>query len=151
MKIKNIFYLFFLLFLTVFSCTSENDLEDDSENISRKKPSVPARTPKREYTKEEPGEWKQLEKDHLPIIKIDTSIRKNNVHIIIPGKFNENHYIERIGIMDEDLKDITGVDLSKNQKMEIDLSLYPIPDNPNTKVYVKCNKHDLWTEPIIKK
>lgn len=140
-------FIYFSLFLILFNfyCSNEeggNQPQPPPEKI------VPI-TPKAEYTEQEAREWEEIKDEHLPKIKIDFKSKKENIAIKVEGGFNERHYIERIGIMDENKQDLAGKSLEVNQKPEVVLSLDPIPENPRVKVYVKCNLHDLWTKPLL--
>ena len=139
--------LAFLLITIVFmSCTNESQI--DSEHKDSQEKIVP-KVPKPEYTEKDAGEWEDIKDAHIPIIKLNRKSREDNIEISVKGEFTEQHYIERIGIMDENKQDLAGMSLKKLQKATVTLTLDPIPDNPNVKVYVECNLHDLWTKPII--
>ena len=141
---KLIYFFSVLVFISLsFQCTNE-----ESGNQTPPEKVVPV-TPKAEYTDEEAGEWEEIKSNHLPKIKIDNKSKKDNIEIHVEGIFSEQHYIERIGIMDENKQDLAGKSLKKNEKPEVTLSLDPIPENPKVKVYVKCNLHDLWTRPLV--
>ena len=127
-----------------FQCTNE-----EGNNQPPPEKIIPI-TPKPEYTEKEAGEWEEIKDEHLPKVKIDFKAKKENIAIKVEGGFNERHYIERIGIMDENKQDLAGKSLEVNQKPEVVLSLNPIPENPKVKVYVKCNLHDLWTKPLLR-
>jgi desulfoferrodoxin (superoxide reductase-like protein) len=59
------------------------------------------------------------------------------------------HYIEKIGIMDKDKKDIAVKSIEQRSGfIEARFSLHPVPDSKDIKVYAKCNLHDLWTTPL---
>lgn len=136
--------LLILYCLICFSCSNEED-----NSISGQKQKIIPITPKSEYTEQESGEWKLLKDDHLPHIKIIPKSTKDNIEVQVLGKFNDQHYIERIGIMNADNQDLAGVNLTKIQNATAILTLFPIPDSPKNKVYVKCNLHDLWTKPLL--
>ncbi len=124
-------------------------MEQKSNEPIRPKEKVSPKTPKSEYTEIDSGEWEDIKNNHLPQIKISPKSKKENVEISVTGEFNEDHYIERIGVMDENKQDIAGIDLERKQIPHIKLTLDPFPENPRVKVYVKCNLHDLWTKPLL--
>lgn len=134
------------LFMFFSGCTNEgeNTLPEPKGNAEKIVPKIP----KPEYTEKDAGEWDLIKNDHVPIIKINSKSKKNNIEIRVNGNFSDQHYIERIGIMDENKQDLAGINLKKLQELNVTLTLDPIPDNPRIKVYVKCNLHDLWTKPI---
>lgn len=129
------------------SCT--NEVEQSSKEPTRPKEKVSPKTPKSEYTEIDAGEWEGIKDSHLPQIKIISKSKKENIEIKINGEFTEEHYIERIGIMDENKQDLAGIDLQKKQIPSVKLTLDPIPENPKIKIYVKCNLHDMWTKPLL--
>lgn len=142
----NVFLKFMVVLFCItlfFSCTNElqNDLNEPKEKIIPK-------VPKPEYTEKDAGEWEEIKDAHVPTIKLNRKSKTDNVEITVNGEFTEQHYIERIGIMDENKQDLAGISLTKLQKATVTLTLDPIPENPKVKVYVKCNLHDLWTKPI---
>lgn len=143
---KNLFLkpVMLLICLTLFwSCTNEfqNNQNDPPEKVEPK-------VPKPEYTEVDAGEWEGIKDAHVPHIKINRKSKTDNVEISVKGEFSEQHYIERIGIMDQNKQDLAGISLQKLQKPTVTLTLDPIPDDPHVKVYVKCNLHDLWTKPV---
>jgi desulfoferrodoxin (superoxide reductase-like protein) len=131
----------------LFSIHCSNEMSNKSIDQDKPEKIIP-KTPKPEYTEKDAGEWDALKNEHLPIVKINPKSKKDNVEIRVMGEFSEDHYIERIGIMDENRQDLAGMNLKKLQKTEVLLTLDPVPENPKVKVYVKCNLHDLWTKPI---
>lgn len=137
----NIFLLFGLLIIFL-SCSSEHD-----EKLSHNDP-IP---PQEEYTKESPGEWKGKETEHLPKIQVlDTSKTKNNIRISVEGEFNQSHYIEKIGIMDENKNVLDEKTIGEGEEPFVILSLNLTKESSKkAKVYVKCVTHDLWTAPIF--
>lgn len=132
--------IFSLAFLSY--CNAEQDMNTPVEPI----------TPKPEYTEEEAGEWEEIKNEHLPIVTIDRTQFEKNIIVQIPGRnFSNSHYIEKIGIMDKDKVDLA-VEVPQNKlEPSVNLTLKPIPsDLENTKIFVKCNLHDLWTVPLTK-
>lgn len=132
---------FFFLFSLTY-CNADQDSNTPVEPI----------TPKQEYTEEDAGEWEEIKNEHLPIVTIDRTQSEKNISVQIPGRnFSNTHYIEKIGIMDRDKIDLT-VEVPQNKlEPSVTLTLKPIPsDLDTTKIFVKCNLHDLWTVPLTK-
>ena len=141
--------LLFAFSLMINFCTADFEHTENTES----KPKVPPRVPKREYTEEVPGEWKSIANEHLPELKIDYSKKKENIHVKVPGhKFTTDHYIEKIGIFDENFVDLDVKTFERGQDPIAILSLNFKDHNPEkVKVFVKCNLHDLWTQSLKKK
>lgn len=130
------------LVLLSFNCIQENT---DTTGVT---PIVP----QKEYTKGEPGEWESISADHIPKFEWDKTLSKNNLRIEVPGrKFNERHFIEAIGIMDERMADLDVKILQRGDVPIAILTLDKSHDPKKIKVFAKCNLHDLWTHPIILK
>jgi|GEM_PF-1189430 len=133
------------MMILFFSCSSD----DGSGKMS----SEPGKR-LAEYSADKPGKWKGKEDGHAPYVKVIRGQSKNNIIVYVNLKdFSENHYIERIGIMDENKKDLAGISYSpkaRSSRIKATFSLSPVPTAPNVKVYVKCSQHDLWTAPLIK-
>lgn len=144
-------FLSIMITISAYSCTAENEDGDEIEN----KPQEPAErhviSPKKEYTKENPAEWKRVARDHIPEIEFDKSKSKENVKVKVQGRnFSERHYIEVIGIMDERSRDIDIKYIERGSEPIAILTLNLKEYNPEKiKVFAKCNLHDLWTEPLV--
>ncbi len=108
-------------------------------------------SPQKEYTADNPAEWKSVANDHLPEITFNKSKSKENITVKVLGKkFSERHYIEVIGIMDEHSADIDLKYIERGSQPIAILSLNLKDHEPEkVKVFVKCNLHDLWTVPLI--
>lgn len=130
-------YFHFFIFVMVFfvGCAQ---MEEDSQKAE-------PRTPKAEYTREDAGEWESIKDFHLPIVEIDR--KSGGVSVQLSSKnFDHSHYIERIGIMNGDKVDLASKPLQRGDEPRADFILKPFPsDLERTKIYVKCNLHDLWT------
>jgi desulfoferrodoxin (superoxide reductase-like protein) len=107
-------------------------------------------TPKPEYTAEDPAEWESVKSDHLPFVEAIPS--EGTIYIKVPGKdFNPSHYIEKIGIMNKDKQDLDVKAFGREDVPEAKFTIKPFPEDwKNTKIYVKCNLHDLWTTTLEK-
>jgi desulfoferrodoxin (superoxide reductase-like protein) len=138
LKLLGRVFVLFLFLLTVHCVQEESTTEGVSPVI-----------PQKEYTGEEPGQWAGLANDHIPKFTFNRSLNQNNLRVEIPGrKFNERHYIEAIGIMDEKMADI---DVKILQRGDIPIAILTLDksmDPKKVKVFAKCNLHDLWTHPI---
>jgi desulfoferrodoxin (superoxide reductase-like protein) len=151
----HIFYKIFLFsMIAIFftTCYSNQDNPVDVEKAIPKK-DVEVISPQKEYTKESSGIWKELAEDHLPEILWDDSKSEKNITVKVHGKtFTERHHIEVIGIFDENWIDIDTKSIKKDDALTVTLSLDRSKYNPDkVKVFVKCNLHDLWTAPLIRK
>lgn len=105
--------------------------------------------PKPEYTRDDPDMWSGLEEEHLPVVTFYND-REPDVYVRVnlkdPGP---KHYIERIGIMDENWKDIVFQDFNMNTRVfEARFFTASLPRDKKLRVYARCNLHDLWTEPL---
>ncbi|MCB1178164.1 MAG: hypothetical protein KDK36_11335 [Leptospiraceae bacterium] len=143
---KYLSFLFLLFFF--YNCVADEEGgTGKTKEILQSNPS----TPQKEYTREVPGEWKEIADDHLPKIEIDQNKSKKNVKIFVPGKtFSERHYIEAIGLMDERSRDIELQYFKRGDTPVANLTLDKKKYEINKiKVFVKCNLHDLWTSPIL--
>ena len=108
MKNKKLGFLKLLLLSVILimlnECAGENEESDRPPSLDENSRAI---SPKKEYTKDSPAEWKEFANDHLPLIKLETAKTKQNIRVEIPGRnFSERHYIEVIGIMDERSADI---------------------------------------------
>lgn len=130
------YFGFFIILLSFVSCAQ---IEEDSSQ------KVEPRTPKAEYTAEDPGEWESIKDSHLPVVEMDT--KSGVVFVRLQAKnFDLSHYIERIGIMNADKMDLVSKAFQRGEEPKAEFVLKPFPsDLEHTKIYVKCNLHDLWT------
>lgn len=135
----------FSMALAITASLAASDIsckDDDFKRFFRKQP-------KPEYTREDPDMWSGLETEHLPVVSYYRD-REPDMYVVVnlknPGP---KHYIERIGIMDENWKDIVYQDFTMNNRVfEARFFTASLPSNKKLKVYAKCNLHDLWTEPL---
>ena len=109
------------------------------------------RAPLKEYTKDNPAEWVGLEEEHAPTVTIDDSSAENViVRVKFPIKRDPDHYIQKIGLMDKDGKDIAVKKFNHmSDYWEARFSLPSIPKG--MKAYARCSLHDLWTAPVESK
>ena len=116
-------------------------------------------TPQSEYTAENPGEWAGLEGAHLPIVSVaEFGYEKKRVTITVADSrlFNSRHYIEKIGVFDENKRDLAVKEFNQAdivndgvKEWKAEFTLDSLPENPKIKAFVKCNLHDLWTTPLF--
>ena len=120
----------------LFSCVQEN--QNQNQPI----------TPQPEYTSEDAGEWEAIKQDHLPFT--DVNLKEKSIFVKVESKtFNETHYIEKIGIMNQDKVDLAVKSFNRTDKTEVAFQFKTFPEDwKHTKIYVKCNLHDLWTTTL---
>ena len=143
---KTLLIIFLILLLT--ACQQK-----EKQPESEQKPIVVEKiTPKKEYTVEEPGNWKDVAKEHDLTIEILRDQTKDNIVVYVPiNSHSRSHYIEKVGIIDSKGRDLVSKSLSSKEPrkmVKVFLTLYPLPSEANIKVYAKCSKHDLWTKPL---
>jgi desulfoferrodoxin (superoxide reductase-like protein) len=135
-----------LFILAIFFTGILASCKDDSfKRIFRK-------VPKAEYTRDAPDEWTGLEEEHLPVVTFYKD-REPDIYVRVNLKNpSVTHHIEKIGIMDENRKDLATKEFNQNDRIfEAQFYSAHIPsDKKNLKVYAKCSLHDLWTEPFKK-
>ena len=105
--------------------------------------------PKLEYTRDDPDMWSGLETEHLPVVTFNADREPDmDVRVNLENP-TPTHYIEAIGIMDENRNDIVSKQFDANTKVfEARFFSASLPKNKKLKVYAKCSLHDLWTEPL---
>ena len=135
----------FILISAVLLITCGKSKKDEEEQKRK--------VPQAEYTKEEPGEWREIKPEHVPNIEIIKNASEDNIIVTVALKnIGGTHYIERIGVMDGDKRDVAGVSFTRNaQGYRAVMTVYPIPKEIPLTVYAKCNLHDLWTAPLLVK
>lgn len=109
------------------------------------------RTPRDEYTAEEPGEWVAFSESHAPRV----TLVRDLVRVEVPlKKIDRSHYIEKIGIMDAYGRDVVPArpfprEASDRRTVRADFEIADLRgDHEDYKIYAKCNLHDLWTAPL---
>ena len=108
--------------------------------------------PLEEYTLENPREWKNVADEHIPKVRMSRDRGKDAILITVPlEKATLHHYIEKIGIMDENKRDVLSKSITR-QPNPILSAFFPVEDLPENKkglkVYIKCNMNDLWVLPL---
>ncbi len=136
---QTISILTLLILLFAVSCQKEG--VDDAEPTK----------PQDEYTKENPGEWAPVAKDHIPQVELKGKLDPNNIHVTLSGtEFNSSHYIEKVGLVDKEKKELVSKSLEKGLHEASLTYKYDFDDLKDMKVYVKCNLHDVWTLTLDK-
>ncbi len=106
--------------------------------------------PLEEYTAENSDRWEMVEDSHIPHVMI-TRGNPDTIKIWIESfEWKPDHYIEKIGIMDEQKRDINELVFPKTKVLDIS-AVFPLPTdwkNRKLKAYSKCSLHDLWTAPV---
>jgi desulfoferrodoxin (superoxide reductase-like protein) len=107
--------------------------------------------PLKEYTLSEAREWTDIAKEHSPTAK--RSIFEGKPAVIIEvalKKPDEGHYIEKIGIMDMQGKElaVTTIKRERNPLTYAYFDLKLLPWSGRVKVFAKCNNHDLWVTEV---
>lgn len=108
-------------------------------------------TPMREYTADNAREWTSIAKEHAPTAKRSVNEGKPALIIEVPlSSADISHYIEKIGILGADGKEIAVETLPRSARPTLyayfDLKL--LPWSGKIKIFAKCNKHDLWVSEI---
>ncbi|MBK7056933.1 MAG: hypothetical protein IPO06_02420 [Leptospiraceae bacterium] len=143
-----------IIVLLLLNCTgNEEEIEEVEDRPDSSDVASRAISPQKEYTKDNPAEWESVVNDHLPEIIFNKSKSKENITVKVLGKkFSERHYIEVIGIMDEQSADLDVKYIDRGSQPTAILSLNPRDHDPEKiKVFAKCNLHDLWTVPLVAK
>ncbi len=137
---KKKYVIIFLLFLS-FGCGNIPDFENRMQTET-------PRVPRKEYHQNDPGEWAGMEHQHAPQVTIIPGAVENVViRVNLPVVREPDHYIEKIGIMDQNGNDI----FVKNFNPNADYfeARFKIPNiGPGYKAFAKCSQHDLWTAPL---
>lgn len=102
-----------------------------------------------EYTEDNPREWSEIAEEHIPQLQKVFSGRRNQLYVEVPLKqSNYEHYIEKIGLLSLDGKEIAVQSLERKHRPQnfayFDEDL--VSGMRRIKVFAKCNLHDLWTK-----
>lgn len=108
--------------------------------------------PLAEYTEDNPREWGKIAQDHVPRAKLTRNKGREAIVIQIPlKKASMEHYIEKIGILNEEGKEIVSeiIPRQPNPRTYAFFYLQDLPaDLKKLKIFAKCNLHDRWTVPM---
>lgn len=103
------------------------------------------------YSADDEGPWEDKSGEHVPYISLyDKS--KNTITVAVPlvPVKNPKHYIEFIALMKDNKEiDVKRFDFTFNKAV----AEFKLPDRNfgEYRVVAKCNLHDMWDAPIIKK
>ncbi|GEM_PF-3034407 len=127
----------FLLSLVAVACGTEK---------KSREPLVP----QKEYTRENPAEWSQLTKSHLPVVILHPEQKTNNVEIVVPIQSKSlDHYVEVVGILDSQNHEIASQKISHERLQNVVRVYFTAdPSLPGLKAFARCSQHDLWTTPF---
>jgi len=143
-KVSRFFWLIFLVFAVNFYCGPQGGGKSPIND------GMPV-TPGKFYSKDKPGEWVDYAADHAPAVEINYSKDKDNVSIYVVLKNPDvDHYIESIGLLDEEDKIVDKVTFGQGKKnaaygyftfdVRANLSRY--------RAFARCSRHDLWVTPL---
>jgi desulfoferrodoxin (superoxide reductase-like protein) len=138
-----------LIIMISFSCKDDGGIDPKIAEMYKSKDHI---TPLPEYTAENPREWGKVAHEHIPSVTLSRKNGKDALLISIPLlKPSMEHYIERIGIMDENGKEIASESIPRLAN-PITYAYFLLKDLPSNrqklKAFAKCNLHDLWTAPL---
>ena len=140
MKTKVAIFMVVVIALSMPACKKTDELPKDGPI-----------TPMKEYTVEEAREWTSIAKEHGPTARASVNNGQPAVIVEIPlTKADEGHYIEKIGIMDMEGKELA-VETMPRQRNPLTYAYFDkkiIPWSGKVKVFAKCNKHDLWVKEV---
>ncbi|HRP69945.1 MAG TPA: hypothetical protein PLY93_10475 [Turneriella sp.] len=108
-------------------------------------------TPMKEYTVDNAREWTPIAKEHVPTAKRSINKGKPALIIEVPLRSADiSHYIEKIGILGADGKEIAveALPRSATPTLHAYFDLKLLPWSGKIKIFAKCNKHDLWVSEI---
>jgi desulfoferrodoxin (superoxide reductase-like protein) len=150
MNLGKIFLLYCALVLAFMSsCKDDNGVDPKVAAMYKTRDHI---TPQSEYTEENPREWGKLADEHVPQARLTSNKGMRAILINVPLiKPSMEHYIEKIGILDEKGKDIVSETLPRmaNPRTYAYFSLQDLPaDKKQLKIFAKCNLHDKWTVPL---
>lgn len=132
--------LYAIVLMLIAACKGNNEVPKDGPI-----------TPMKEYTIDNAREWTDIAKDHAPIARKSVDKGKPAVIVEVPmPRKDEGHYIEKIGIMDMQGKELAVQTMKRERNPTtyayFDLTL--LPWSGKVKVFAKCNKHDLWVREV---
>lgn len=110
------------------------------------------KTPMPEYTAKNSRELSDISKEHIPKIEINPGKSTENVLVYVKlDNPSERHYIEVIGIMDMQGKDIVEPVRFNRVRAVSYYGRFTVESlTEDYKVYAKCNLHNLWTAPLVR-
>ena len=100
-------------------------------------------------TAENPGKWKTLEGDHVPVITLADEKGKVLVQVQVPFRSNPDHYTEFIILADARYKEISKISYAHFERDALAEFVMP-PDRKGLHyIIIKCNLHDMWMKDFI--
>lgn len=151
MKLYRLCLLFCaLIMIMALSCNDDGEIDPKIAAMYKAGDHI---TPLPEYTEENPREWAKVAPDHIPQATLTTNKGMAAIVINVPlKKATTEHYIEKIGILDEKGKEIVSETLPRlpNPRTHAFFFLHDLPpDKSKLKIFAKCNLHDRWTVPLV--
>ncbi len=132
-----------LLILAV-SCGGDDRIDREVAALYKSGESI---KPLAEYTEENPREWKSIASEHVPLVRKTVYNGRDAVLIEVPlRRATTEHYIQRIGILDENGKEIVSRAIQRlpNPPVFAYFDFNGLPYGQTLKAYVRCNLHDTW-------
>jgi len=108
-------------------------------------------TPQKFYSKQNPAEWLDYVADHVPSATISQSREKDNLTIYVVLKNpDEVHYIESLGILDEDDHVVDKITFGSGKRSGVTatFTLNATRDLSRYRAFARCSQHDLWITPL---
>jgi superoxide reductase len=95
------------------------------------------------FTQSDPGHWKDMEKHHVPLVKVEGS----NLTVTTPHPMSEAHYIVSHTVVLEGGKFLDRKTFNWKDKP---VSEHTLPEGYKGKVSVTstCNLHDYWVKTL---
>jgi desulfoferrodoxin (superoxide reductase-like protein) len=108
--------------------------------------------PLAEYTEDNPREWGDIAQEHIPRVRWTKNNGRDAIVVEVPlKKKSTQHYIERIGVLGANGKEIVseGIPRLPNPRTHAFFYKDDLPaKTEGVKVYIKCNLHSMWTVPL---
>jgi len=145
---KILFILITILFVFTSCKNANNENNKKFVDVYKTKKKI---KPLKEYTRNYSREWSHLSDEHIP--QVSKIIDKGDTFLMIKVPLKKpsfEHYIEKIGIIDEKGKEIISKTLKRQKKPKtyVVFDINDIPQNKKLKVFAKCNLHDMWTASL---
>lgn len=139
---------FLTILLLLISCGGDDRIDREVKALYESGAQI---KPLAEYTEENPREWKSIASEHIPIVRKSIHKGKEAVLIEVPLKrATIEHYIQRIGILDVNGKEIASVAIQRVPNPPVYAYFYfdGLPYGKELKAYARCNLHDTWVTPF---
>lgn len=135
------------LFLLPFACENGELTETGMQILEKKEKEKLPVEPMAEYTRENAREWKGMEDEHIPTVQVTDEGGHTYIRAFLTMKSrNASHYIEKMGILDVSGKTLYVRTFGRDPvKYDFKFQVPRDLDLDTTKVFVKCNIHDMWT------